>query len=203
MPSSTIKPILSSRPLTTYGPISTGYNSSPSVRTSARKSSYSDLLNMSEKSDDEEESEEPLPTNEEEKEKCMLRFFQQAQKFYAKGVEPRESRLVDFPVFKGGNQDPIEWLEAFCRACEANRINAERAVTLVAFYLKGTALTWYNRQTITAWEDDNNQQRSFTHLFKDHFCNPFRMSQWKHQLRNRKQKQGETVEEYIAAITEL
>ena len=29
------------------------------------------------------------------------------------------------------------------------------------------------------------------------------MSQWKHQLRNRKQKPGETVEEYIAAIGEL
>ncbi|GBC05842.1 hypothetical protein RclHR1_06470005 [Rhizophagus clarus] len=28
----------------------------------------------------------------------------------------KESRLVDFPKFKGGNQDPIEWLEAFDRA---------------------------------------------------------------------------------------
>ena len=102
VPSSTIKPLLRSRPLTTYEPISSGYNISPSIRTSARKSSYGDLLNMSEKSDDEEESEElQLPTSEEDKEKCMLRFFQQAQKFYAKGVEPRESRLVDFPVFKG------------------------------------------------------------------------------------------------------
>jgi hypothetical protein len=40
-------------------------------------------------------------------------------------------------------------------------------------------------------------------LFKDEFCSPFKLSQWKHQLRNRKQKPGETVEEYVAAIEEL
>src|SRR5215475_6940620 len=44
---------------------------------------------------------------------------------------------------------------------------------------------------------------SFVHLFKRQFCNPFKISQWKHQLRNRKQKAGETVEEYISAIEEL
>ena len=36
---------------------------------------------------------------------------------------PREQRLVDIPTFKGGNQDPIEWIEAFQRACQINRIN--------------------------------------------------------------------------------
>ncbi|CAB5201345.1 unnamed protein product [Rhizophagus irregularis] len=95
---------------------------------------------------DEEPEEQQTPITENEQNKIMLQFFQQAQKFYAKGVEPKESRLVDFPVFKGGNQDSVEWIEAFSRACIANR---------------------------------------------------------KHQLRNRKQKQGETIEEYIAAITEL
>ena len=44
---------------------------------------------------------------------------------------------------------------------------------------------------------------SFMHLFKNHFCNPFKLSQWKYQLRNRKQKAGETIEEYIAAMEEL
>jgi hypothetical protein len=39
--------------------------------------------------------------------------------------------------------------------------------------------------------------------FKQHFSNPFRISQWKHQLRNRKQKPGETIEEYIAGMEEL
>ncbi|GET51058.1 hypothetical protein GLOIN_2v1772369 [Rhizophagus irregularis DAOM 181602=DAOM 197198] len=159
-----------------------GSFSFPSIRTSTLKNSrQNDLLDFSSNNlQDNEEPEEQTPINEAEQNKIMLQFFQQAQKFYAKGVEPRESRLVDFPVFKGGNQDSVEWIEAF-----------------------RTALTWYNRQNITFWENDNNPQRSFTHLFKDHFCNPFRISQWKHQLRNRKQKQDETIEEYIAAITEL
>ncbi|EXX58712.1 hypothetical protein RirG_195360 [Rhizophagus irregularis DAOM 197198w] len=54
-------------------------------------------------------------------------------------LEPRESILVDFPVFKGGNQDPLEWLEAFSRACIANKMSEERAIALVASYLRRTA----------------------------------------------------------------
>ncbi|EXX60232.1 hypothetical protein RirG_181820 [Rhizophagus irregularis DAOM 197198w] len=146
---------------------------SPNIRTSTLKTfRQNDLLDFSSNNlQDNEEPEEQTPISETEQNKIMLQFFQQAQKFYAKGVEPRESRLVDFPVFKGGNQDLVEWIEAFSRACVANRVSEERAIVLVASYLKGTALTW--------------------------------ISQWKHQLRNRKQKQGETIEEYIAAITEL
>ena len=33
---------------------------------------------------------------------------------------PRESRLVDFPTFSAGDQDPIDWLESFEQACTAN-----------------------------------------------------------------------------------
>src|SRR6202034_258390 len=66
-----------------------------------------------------------------------------------------------------------------------------------------TALTWYNRQTIRSWNDLMYPNTSFTHLFKTYFCNPFKLSQWKHQLRNRKQKAGETVEEYATALEEL
>ncbi|RGB35452.1 hypothetical protein C1646_667706 [Rhizophagus diaphanus] len=41
--------------------------------------------------------EQQTPLNEHEKERIMMQFFQQAQKFYERGVEPRESILVDFP----------------------------------------------------------------------------------------------------------
>ncbi|CAI2201309.1 13146_t:CDS:1, partial [Funneliformis geosporum] len=54
---------------------------------------------------------------------------------------PKETRLVDFPTFKGGNQDPIEWLEGFERACAANRVAEERMLDILPSYLKGTALT--------------------------------------------------------------
>ena len=68
--------------------------------------------------------------------------------FINRSYESKEYRLVDFPEFKGGNQDPIEWLESFERACETNRILVHRRIILVASYLKGTALTWFNRQII-------------------------------------------------------
>ncbi|RGB29190.1 hypothetical protein C1646_766903 [Rhizophagus diaphanus] len=147
--------------------------SSSSIRTSILKTPrHDDFLNFSNDNlqDEEESEEQEAPLSEREQNKIMLQFFQQAQKFYAKEVESRESRLVDFPVFKKGNQDPVEWLEAFSQACMANRIGEERAIVLVASYLKGTALTWYKHQTITSWENDNNPQHLFVHLFKDHFC---------------------------------
>jgi len=53
------------------------------------------------------------------------------------------------------------------------------------------------------WDNVNNRAQSFVPTFKEEFCSPFKLSQWKHQLRNRKQKPGETIEEYVAAITEL
>ena len=123
--------------------------------------------------------------------------------FFNKEPEAKEYRLVDFPEFKGGNQDPIEWLESFERACNANRIRDERRVVLVASYLKGTALTWYSRNPLAYWNNPTYPTLSFVSLFKMEFCSPFRQSQWKHQLRNRKQKPRETVEEYAAAIAEL
>ena len=74
---------------------------------------------------------------------------------------------------------------------------------IVGSYLKGVALTWFNKSGTREWENSMNQGQSFTHLFKKQFCDPFKMSQWKHQLRNRKQRAGETVEEYTSAMEEL
>ena len=121
-----------------------------------------------------------------EMDELMANVLQRAQHYYENNTMPRESRLVDFPTFKGGNQDPYEWLEAFERACIANRIHGNRAVQLVGSYLKRTALTWYNRQNIHSWDNTYDPERAFTYLFKEYFCNLFRINQWKYQLRNRK-----------------
>ena len=115
----------------------------------------------------------------------------------------KEAHLVDFPEFRGGNQDSIEWLEAFDRACSANRITEARKLTLVSSYLKGTALTWFNQSHFGYWNHPQYTTVSFVSKFREQFCNPFKISQWKHQLRNRKQKSGETIEEYTAAIYKL
>ena len=115
---------------------------------------------------------------------------------------PKETRLVDFPTFKGGNQDPIEWLEGFQRACAANRVAENRMLDILPSYLKGTALTWFNQCGAHRWRSIIPTQ-SFVQLFQDHYCNIFRKQQWKHQLQNLKQRNGETIDEYVAEITEL
>ncbi|GBB90719.1 hypothetical protein RclHR1_17780006 [Rhizophagus clarus] len=221
-------------------------------------------------------------------EQSIFELVAKVKEYFDRSAEPRETCLVDFPEFKGGNQDPVEWLEAFKRACDANKVklllpdekhdqtfgikirevlpderhdwtfkikccqtkvlpnerhdqtfgikvregwgvlpdekhdwtfgikccqtksmtgllelSVTRKVILIASYLKGTALTWYNRANIQNWNNPLYQLTSFVHAFTDYFCNPFKLNQWKHQLRNRKQKPGETIEDYIAAIEEL
>ena len=104
-------------------------------------------------------------------------MFEKARNYFNRNAEPRETRLVDFPEFKGGNQDPIEWLESFDRACKANSIGTNRRMDIVGSYLKGTALTWFNRSGAREWDNSLNRGQSFTHLFRKQFCDPFKMSQ--------------------------
>jgi len=58
---------------------------------------------------------------------------------------PRETKLVDLPEFKGGEQDPLIWLEEFEDACKANCINDNRKVEIIPAYLKGIAHSWWNQ----------------------------------------------------------
>ncbi|GES92751.1 hypothetical protein RCL_jg22030.t1 [Rhizophagus clarus] len=74
-------------------------------------------------------------------EQSIFELVAKAKEYFDRNAEPRKTRLVDFPEFKGGNQDPVEWLEAFERACDANKVPENRKVILVTSYLKGTALT--------------------------------------------------------------
>ncbi|GES76966.1 hypothetical protein RCL_jg7521.t1 [Rhizophagus clarus] len=143
-------------------------------------------------------------------EQSIFELVAKVKEYFDRSAEPRETCLVDFPEFKGGNQDPVEWLEAFKRACDANKVKLllpdERhdwTFKIKCCQTKGTALTWYNRANIQNWNNPLYQLTSFVHAFTDYFCNPFKLNQWKHQLRNRKQKPGETIEDYIAAIEEL
>ncbi|GES77010.1 probable cyclin-dependent serine/threonine-protein kinase DDB_G0292550 [Rhizophagus clarus] len=151
---------------------------------------------------------QPAPTDNADLLTQLLQIFNQILSANQHHSSPtsnirKESRLVDFPKFKGGNQDPIEWLEAFDRACKANCVSMDRRMDVVPSYLKGTALTWFNTVGAREWENSLNRNQSFTHLFEAQFCNPFKMSQWKHQLRNRKQRAGETIDEYTSAMEEL
>jgi hypothetical protein len=154
----------------------------------------------------EEQDEEEDDSN--DKEVLMVRALQQIMKELKKeknnnGTNKKESRLVDFPTFSGGDQDPIHWIESFERACIANNIQKERILAIVASYLKGTALTWFNKSKITEWDDALIPNRSFKHTFMKQYCSTFKKAQWKQQLRAHKQRQGETIESYTSKIYEL
>src|ERR1043166_8037799 len=118
-------------------------------------------------------------------------------------IPPRESRLVDFPTFSAGDQDPIEWLESFEQACTANNVRNERMVSIAASYLKGTAITWFKQSGIRNWNTPMDPDRSFVHKFKRQYCSTFRRAQWTQKLRNHKQKPGDTVEKYVSELYEL
>jgi hypothetical protein len=57
-----------------------------------------------------------------------MALMKRAQQFLDNNGQAKEVRIVDFPKFRGRNQDPIEWLEEFEKACNANRVHANRAL---------------------------------------------------------------------------
>ena len=88
----------------------------------------------------------------------------------------REGKFVDLPSFKGGDQDPQDWLDRYNNACEANSISDRRRLTLVPSFLKGSALTWYNKtkyeKDICYWDNTDDRQRkhrSFVYHFVKHY----------------------------------
>jgi len=75
---------------------------------------------------------------------------------FTRYLDKCENDEADSSTFKGGNQDQIEWLEPFERACLAIRIGERRMIEIVPAYLKGTALTSYNSITAIGWNENCN-----------------------------------------------
>lgn len=117
----------------------------------------------------------------------------------------KETHMVPIPIFKGGEQDPLTWLQDFNDACRANNISAQRKLTIIPVYLKGVAYSWYKQfaGTIFHWKSDIHPNNSFEHLFQAKWCTSHQKSRWMTQLRNRIQKPGETVDEYVEALLNL
>jgi hypothetical protein len=123
-------------------------------------------------------------------------------------ADGRESKLVSFPEFRGGEQDPLQWLEDFENACAANRITERRMFEIVPLYLKGMATTWWReyKPQIQRWKalnQDPDDQRSFEVLFKKQFCTEHHVDRWLEQLGKRVQRPGETVDEYHTDLDAL
>ncbi|KAF0537687.1 gag-pol fusion protein [Gigaspora margarita] len=56
--------------------------------------------------------------------------------------QPREAKVVKFPIFSSGDQDPLTWLDEFDEACVTNHITEVRRFDILPSHLKGPAYTW-------------------------------------------------------------
>jgi len=138
---------------------------SPSYYDSSSPSSSSN----SEDSESESDDEDPFDANN-AKDNDERNFFQMM-----KGLQTvfknvgfggsREAKFVDLPTFKGGDQDPREWLERYNHAGDANGISDKRRLTLAPSFLKGSALTWYNKtkneKDLRYWDNSCDRQHKY------------------------------------------
>ena len=94
----------------------------------------------------------------------------------------RERHMVDFPIFKGGHQDPIEWLDNFEKACLANGVTTgARKLQIASAYLKEEVASWF--QTLSGgdifWKEEEDDKYSanlyfFRELFENKYNTTFK-----------------------------
>jgi hypothetical protein len=69
---------------------------------------------------------------------------------------------VPMPIFEGGNQDPVEWLEEFERKAQINGYTDDHKTRVVGGYLLNEARAWYeqhqanNGTTFQSWNNPMN-----------------------------------------------
>ena len=124
----------------------------------------------------------------------------------------RAGRIADLPHFYGGDQDPVSWIQDFTRACDANGITDAQKLSVVPAYLKGAASTWWttnqelvagHANRIAAWTGVAGNNTEFTHHFPVAFQTQTLTEIWNTELDQRKQRTGEDVNTYAAALLEL
>lgn len=116
-------------------------------------------------------------------------------------VENSEQNLVNISTFTRGNQDLVEWLEAIDRAFEANNIVGARKLSVVGAYLTGLAASWWkNRRNqepqILTWSNKLAPIQGFVQQFQLNFCTQALITQWNSELLTRRQRPGESVNQY-------
>src|SRR4051794_14794799 len=120
-------------------------------------------------------------------------------------LQNRGNQAAQIPIFYGGNQDPISWLNEFNLACAANGWNNARKIQIVPAYLKGAAAVWYQTvvgNPINAWDGAQNIN-TFEHVFRQRFRTPALVELWSTELDQRQQRSSEPVDQYASSVQEL
>ena len=110
----------------------------------------------------------------------------------------REYTLVKVDFFTGNGDDPVEWLELFEKAAQANNWDEERQLQLAPTYLRKTADGWYK-----ALDNLPEDFDTFKKIFLEQFRTPARVMTWRNQLEMCCQKDNETIDQYVARFRDL
>ena len=83
----------------------------------------------------------------------------------------REFNYVSIPEYRGGEQDPIQWICQVDAAFVANNTPDRRKLAVVVPHLKNIAATWWLsvKDDLDRWRDDHTIDQSFVHQFLRHF----------------------------------
>ena len=119
------------------------------------------------------------------------------------------SKIVEVPEFHGkDSEDPYEWIRLFEQAQRTNAWPNNRRINLAAGFLRNRAMDWYldNQAALTDWEDRtdaNTIAASFKIQFLLHFATEAKRRRWLRELRNIRQQDGESIEEYANRFRKL
>ena len=86
-----------------------------------------------------------------------------------------EKMIIQIRKYKGGDQDPIEWLRDFEVAALANGITNDQKIQVVREYLKDAAILWFDEQqnlnndALQDWTSNNLDHTNFKHCFEQQF----------------------------------
>jgi len=109
----------------------------------------------------------------------------------------REYNLIKVDPFDGEGADPMEWLQAFSKAAQANNWSENRKLLLAPTYLRKSADGWYR-----ALEQKPEMMDEFGGLFLEQFQTPAEVIEWRRELELSHQK-NRTVDQYAATFREL
>jgi hypothetical protein len=151
--------------------------------------------------DESENNQEPEINMNFQNQQRLLGFLQQL-------TERQNIRNIEtLPVFSGGDQDPVEWLEDFDRKAEVNGYSNADKINAVRGYLTNEARAWFdtlesnNATTFQSWANQNN--RDFSRAFLFRFRNPGKILQWRMELNNKLQQPHESVHQFAQGIRKL
>lgn len=96
------------------------------------------------------------------------------------------------------HEDPIAWMRKFELIRDVQRMGDRTAIQVAGLFFSSLAEAWYYRN-----QDSFADWATFKAMYEEQFVSPARKEAWWTELTNMRQKEGQTVDELAASISEL